>query len=1204
MSNNIRIRTTPNGTDKYLNVKLEQDFDFIEILSLKISQDNAYEKFCSDYGVIVGRVIVNSGFGVPNAKVSVFIPISEEDKFNPVISGVYPFETVNDVDIDGVRYNLLPKENDSQNECYTPVGTLSSKREFLDNDEMLEVYCKYYKFTTTTNYAGDFMIFGVPLGTHIVHVDADISNIGIASQRPYDLIEQGTPTKFFDSPTKFKRSKNLNSLIQIKTINSAVNVKPFWGDTDNCIIGINRLDIDLNYNIRPSAIFMGSVFGDSNKNSVNKRCRPRKGLGKMCEQISREGTIEMIRKTIDNQVERYDVEGGRVIDSDGAWAYQIPMNLDYMVTDENGDLIPTDDVNRGVPTRARVRFRVGMDEGGNVGRIRTRGKYLIPHNPSTKGDMDFSFDASTPDNTNNFRDIYWNKIYTVKNFIGRTERDRFSLEKSHKIEAFTGIKDVDGCVGDKNPFPFNRAAVKGNVLFSLLCFIFSLIANLVFVINKVFCFLSNISIFGLKPFGWVKNFIIPLVCPNDDESRFYVGCNDRVSDFLDCIKAVLVDQLNLYQLDFYNDWVNGSLYYYLLKYKKTRRGKEKFCETNCTEYSGGTGYNKCKSNKIKDTTYGDRNDTITQSYRNGLMVKYDGNLYYPPMVLNGKNLKLFPADLVNLGSVFDCDWQGLPKIVQYLNESSYNIPPLIAESFQDEEEEDITEQTVVAGMFDSRYGEGLFFDIGCIEGVTHNSLQARNIRRISELSVDIPESQPPAFPRAYVGINEIYDTSDPIDTLNSINRYVRDSFYGLNVNGPSSPMYLSGAELQALTVPSNGTSFHIDDTLVNGSAYNDFRGWAFPINAPDMSMQTENSYYLYFGITPGKTALDKLNSKFFTTCFDSTKIEFIIDSTSQSTSMEGLSDGSIYFSIVGGVGPFTYQLEGVDVSYDLEPVTLANNATDGLITGLTVGEYILIVTDSLGTTTIKKIAVDNAPSLSCSVTISNHPSSQTSLDGAVELTQVVGGKQPYQLKVFDSNNNLLVTYDPPIIGQVITGLISGIYTFTTTDAVGASCTKTIELIGRPALNILNVVTLGSCTNCDGEMNFQVAGGTAPYQIIVSGQSGVVTGSTPTSYSNLCSGTFTVKISDSGQPQHQTIQENITINGGLVITKIASVLIDGNYIVTFKVTGGTSPYEVFVANNKLLPTNLNPYTYQYTTPNAFEVDVYDNSGCNKTQLING
>jgi hypothetical protein len=38
MSDTIRINTTPNGSDKYVKVKLDQEFDFIEILSLKLSR--------------------------------------------------------------------------------------------------------------------------------------------------------------------------------------------------------------------------------------------------------------------------------------------------------------------------------------------------------------------------------------------------------------------------------------------------------------------------------------------------------------------------------------------------------------------------------------------------------------------------------------------------------------------------------------------------------------------------------------------------------------------------------------------------------------------------------------------------------------------------------------------------------------------------------------------------------------------------------------------------------------------------------------------------------------------------------------------------------------------------------------------------------------------------------------------------------------
>ena len=514
MSDNLRIRTTPNGSDNYLNVKIEQDFDFIEILSLNISQDKVYETFCSDYGVIVGRVVINSGFGVPNVKVSVFIPIDDIDKTNPHISGLYPYETVNDKNSSGIRYNLLPKESDSQDSCYTPIGTFPAKREVLDNPEMLYVYKKYYKFTTQTNYAGDFMIFGVPLGNHVVHVDMDISNIGIASQRPYDLIDQGTPQKMFYSPTKFKSNVNINSLPQVKSATASVNVQPFWGDLNNCQIGINRLDFDMNYNIRPSAMFTGGIFGDNEKNSINKGCRPRKAVGRICEQMPSEGTIEMIRKTVDGNIESFDVDGGRVIDNHGAWAYQIPMNLDYVVTDESGEIIPSEDPNIGIPTRARVRFKISMDEGGGLGRLRTRAKYLVPHNPKNVSELDFNFDNTTNDSS--FTDLHWNKIYTVKNFISKTKKlgDLFSGSQN-----YLAVKDVDACIGDKNPFPFNRTFTSGDVLFTILCTILFLISLIAWIFNSVICFLRGVCIpfVDYCPFGGLPT--IDLLCPADDGER-------------------------------------------------------------------------------------------------------------------------------------------------------------------------------------------------------------------------------------------------------------------------------------------------------------------------------------------------------------------------------------------------------------------------------------------------------------------------------------------------------------------------------------------------------------------------------------------------------------------------------------------------------------------------------------------------------------
>ena len=137
MSNEtIRIRTTPNGSDKSISMQIEQKFDYIEILSLSISQEDVYRRYCSDYGIVVGRVTVNNGFGVRNAKVSIFIPLSDEDSLNPELSGLYPYKSTLDKNHLGLKYNLLPKNNESSDTCFTPVGSFLSKRELQDNISM------------------------------------------------------------------------------------------------------------------------------------------------------------------------------------------------------------------------------------------------------------------------------------------------------------------------------------------------------------------------------------------------------------------------------------------------------------------------------------------------------------------------------------------------------------------------------------------------------------------------------------------------------------------------------------------------------------------------------------------------------------------------------------------------------------------------------------------------------------------------------------------------------------------------------------------------------------------------------------------------------------------------------------------------------------------------------------------------------------
>ena len=138
----FRIRTNINQ-DKSVNVQINQDYDIYEILSLKISTENLYRMHSSKYGCIVGRVLANGGVGVPNAKVSVFIPMYQEDYDDPIISSLYPYSNTYDKNSDDIRFNLLP--NNQIDDCHRAVGTFPSKRLVLDDDNIIEIYGGFYE---------------------------------------------------------------------------------------------------------------------------------------------------------------------------------------------------------------------------------------------------------------------------------------------------------------------------------------------------------------------------------------------------------------------------------------------------------------------------------------------------------------------------------------------------------------------------------------------------------------------------------------------------------------------------------------------------------------------------------------------------------------------------------------------------------------------------------------------------------------------------------------------------------------------------------------------------------------------------------------------------------------------------------------------------------------------------------------------------
>lgn len=386
MGKSYRIRTEL-GINKQIQVNLKQDYDFLEILSLKFRPEEIYPRSCSDFGVITGRVIANGGYGVPNAKVSVFVPLSENDSLNPVISTLYPYTKVSDVNEDGYRYNLLPYTK--QHGGHTPTGTFPSINDVLVDNTVIEIYDKYYKFTVKTNESGDYMIFGVPLGNQTVFMDLDLSDMGPFSLTPQDLIRMGRATDAQLDGNNFKASENLDSLPQIVSQSVSLSVESFWGQDDLCQTKIHRLDFDLRklgIEIEPTAVFIGSVISDANKFKLKRRCKPASEGGDLCNLITGPGQILAIRQTIfvDSNglpiLEEFKLDnGGRVIDEDGTWVTDLPMNLDFVATNEFGEIILSPDPNVGIPTSAKYRFKIKWQQSTELTEGIKRGYYLVPN---------------------------------------------------------------------------------------------------------------------------------------------------------------------------------------------------------------------------------------------------------------------------------------------------------------------------------------------------------------------------------------------------------------------------------------------------------------------------------------------------------------------------------------------------------------------------------------------------------------------------------------------------------------------------------------------------------------------------------------------------------------------------------------------------------------------------------------------------------
>ncbi|MBD3638245.1 MAG: gliding motility-associated C-terminal domain-containing protein [Crocinitomicaceae bacterium] len=178
--------------------------------------------------------------------------------------------------------------------------------------------------------------------------------------------------------------------------------------------------------------------------------------------------------------------------------------------------------------------------------------------------------------------------------------------------------------------------------------------------------------------------------------------------------------------------------------------------------------------------------------------------------------------------------------------------------------------------------------------------------------------------------------------------------------------------------------------------------------------------------------------------------------SSTNVSCNGGSDGTANATVTGGTPPY---------SHSWSPT----GGTAVSATGLSAGLYTLTTTDSLGCTFIDSIVITEPTQLSNTVVSSVDVSCFGGSDGAITTTSS-GGTGAYAYNWTPSGG----------FDSTATGLTSGTYTVTVTDANNCMTSNTIVISEPAPLSVTFNAPTNVCFGDIASVNTTISGGTGPY----------------------------------------------------------------------------------------------------------------------------
>ena len=294
-----------------------------------------------------------------------------------------------------------------------------------------------------------------------------------------------------------------------------------------------------------------------------------------------------------------------------------------------------------------------------------------------------------------------------------------------------------------------------------------------------------------------------------------------------------------------------------------------------------------------------------------------------------------------------------------------------------------------------------------------------------------------------------------------------------------------------------------------------------------------------------------------------------------------VDSGAIYVTGQTGVPPYTY--------------LWSNGSTTQSITGLTPGNYNVVVTDSAGCSSSLGVVVDEVPPIGFGTFTITNPSCYTS-DGSVTIV-TTGGTAPFYYS--GSNGAVIVTFGS---SHTFTGLPAGNFSVSVTDAGLCNFVASTVLLTPNSFTNVSVSTTNSlCNNNTGVISVSLFGGSPPYSYTLIDYTGnsatTITNATNVNFNALESGSYTLQITDGGPcvfTQSVTINNTILYNLSSVVS--GTTCGQNNGIVTLNISSGGTPPYIYQLDGVIVNTSLSGYTFSGLASGNYTASVIDANLC--------